>query len=241
MSNSAWDHARRRREMVDAQIAARGVRSPRLLDALLCVRREAFVPAHLAPYAHEDMPLAIELEQTISQPYIVAFMLEALDLRPGARVLEVGTGSGYAAAVMAEMGASVFTIERLALLADLAGLRLAREGYAGVRVRRGDGTLGWPEEAPFDAIVVSAGGPRVPAALRAQLAAGGRLVVPVGERQGEQILKRITRGADGVEREEDLAGVRFVPLFGTDGWPEPRASTASGPPSADSGHPADDC
>lgn len=233
MVRSEWDHDRRRREMVERQLAARGVRSPAVLEAMGQVRREGYVPSYLGEFAYEDSPLPIEEEQTISQPYIVAYMVEALDLKPSERVLEIGTGSGYAAAVMAEMGAEVYTIERHARLAETARERLRRDGYDDVHVRHGDGTLGWPEAAPFDAIVVAAGGPKVPEALREELALGGRLVIPVGEVVGLQTLKRITRIAEDSYREEDLADVRFVPLVGEQGWkapPPPRKPAGPPPP-----------
>jgi len=225
---------RLREEMVTRQLAARGVRSPAVLEAMLRVRREGYVPSYLGEFAYDDTPLPIEEEQTISQPYVVGAMVEALELRPGDRVLEVGTGSGYAAAVLGEVAGEVFTIERHERLARTARERLERDGYANVRVRCGDGTLGWPEEAPFDAIVVAAGGPDVPASLREQLAIGGRLVIPVGATEGLQKLVRVTRvGADRY-RSEELARVRFVPLIGAQGWREeaPVEAPAPGDPVA---------
>ena len=219
-SNSTeTDGARQlREEMVERQIRARGVRSPRVLEAMRAVRREGYVPSYLGEFAYEDTPLPIEEEQTISQPYIVAFMTEALELEGGEKVLEIGTGSGYAAAVLGEVAGEVFTIERHQRLADTARERLADDGYRNVRVRCGDGTLGWPEEAPFDAIVVAAGGPEVPHSLREQLAVGGRLVIPVGETVGYQKLKRVRRVAEDRFEEEELGDVRFVPLVGEEGW-----------------------
>jgi protein-L-isoaspartate(D-aspartate) O-methyltransferase len=197
------------------------------------VRREGFVPSYLGEFAYDDTPLPIEEEQTISQPYIVAYMVEALGLSAGDRVLEIGTGSGYAAAVLAEIAAEVFSIERHAGLAETAQAQLAAEGYANVRVRCGDGTLGWPEEAPFDGIVVASGGPKVPESLREQLRVGGRLVIPVGTTVGLQTLLRVTRVGEGEYREEDLGGVRFVPLVGDEGWqeekPPSRVETARAP------------
>jgi protein-L-isoaspartate(D-aspartate) O-methyltransferase len=216
------DYPSLRRRMVERQIAARGVRSPIVLAAMGKVQREGYVPSYLGEFAYEDTPLPIEEEQTISQPYIVAFMIDALELAGGERVLEIGTGSGYAAAVLAEIGSEVYTIERHENLAREAERRLRRDGYRHVHVRCGDGTLGWPEAAPFDAIVVAAGGPKVPRTLRSQLALGGRLVIPVGEVVGLQKLVRVTRiGADRW-KEEDLCGVRFVPLVGAEGWTEER-------------------
>ena len=215
-----------RRRMVQQQIAARGVRSPRVLAAMARVRREGYVPSYLGEFAYEDTPLPIEEEQTISQPYIVAYMVEAMGLVGGERVLEIGTGSGYAAAVLGEIAGQVYTIERHAALAEAAAERLRRDGYTNVHVRHGDGTRGWPEAAPFDAIVVAAGGPQVPESLREQLAPGGRLVIPVGEVVGLQKLLRVTRGPDDRYVEEDLGGVRFVPLIGAEGWREERPAPA---------------
>jgi protein-L-isoaspartate(D-aspartate) O-methyltransferase len=214
------DFERERHEMVKRQIAARGVQSKAVLDAMSVVRREGFVPSYLGEFAYNDTPLPIEEEQTISQPYIVAFMVEALALGGGERVLEIGTGSGYAAAVLAEIAGDVFTIERHEGLAKTAEAQLVAEGYSNVSVRCGDGTLGWPEEAPFDAIIVAAGGPKVPDSLREQLRVGGRLVIPVGTTVGLQTLVRVTRTGEREFSEEDLGGVRFVPLVGDEGWHE---------------------
>ncbi|HYG64954.1 MAG TPA: protein-L-isoaspartate(D-aspartate) O-methyltransferase, partial [Thermoanaerobaculia bacterium] len=220
MPATAIDFAIRRREMVDQQIARRGVRDPRVLEALATVPREAFVPEHLAEFAYDDTPLPIGEEQTISQPFIVALMAEALELQAGDRVLEIGAGSGYAAAVLSRLAGEVYAIERHASLAKQASRRLEELGYGNVRVHHGDGTLGWPEAAPYDAIVVAAGGPDVPPALVDQLAPGGRLVIPVGSDPRLQKLIRLRRGADGVDRREDLGDVRFVPLVGVQGWTE---------------------
>jgi protein-L-isoaspartate(D-aspartate) O-methyltransferase len=217
---SATDYEGARRRMVEQQIAARGIRSRHVLEAMAKVRREGYVPSYLGEFAYEDAPLPIEEEQTVSQPYIVAFMIDSLALQGGEKVLEVGTGSGYAAAVMAEIAREVYTIERPERLARTAAERLERDGYRNVHLRHGDGTLGWPEAAPFDAIVVAAGGPSVPDALREQLAPGGRLVMPVGEVVGLQRLVRITRRSERSFDEEELAGVRFVPLVGAQGWHE---------------------
>ena len=209
-----------RRRMVEAQIARRGVRDPAVLAAMAEVPREEFVPAHRAGDAYGDAPLPIGEGQTISQPYIVALMTEALRLTRGDRVLEIGTGSGYAAAVLAEIAAEVYTIERLAPLADSARHRLADLGYDTVHVQCGDGTLGWPEHAPYDAIVATAGGPEVPNALLEQLAIGGRLVMPVGASPHEQHLVRVVRKTADDYDHEDLGAVAFVPLIGAQGWPE---------------------
>ena len=209
-----------RRRMVEAQIARRGVRDPAVLAAMAEVPREEFVPAHRAGDAYGDAPLPIGEGQTISQPYIVALMTEALRLTRGDRVLEIGTGSGYAAAVLSEIAAEVYTIERLAPLADSARHRLADLGYDTVHVQCGDGTLGWPEHAPYDAIVATAGGPEVPNALLEQLAIGGRLVMPVGASPHEQHLVRVVRKTADDYDHEDLGAVAFVPLIGAQGWPE---------------------
>jgi len=212
-------YERERAEMVDLHLARRGITDPRLLQAFRDVPREEYVPQRLAEFAYEDSPLPIAEGQTISQPYIVAAMVDALMLRGGERVLEVGTGSGYAAAILARMAREVITIERHASLADEARARLARLGVTNVTVLCGDGTLGAPEHAPFDAIVAAAGGPHVPDALVAQLAPGGRLVMPVGSTLEEQQLVRVTR-EDGELRTESLGEVRFVPLVGEQGWPD---------------------
>ena len=209
-----------RKHMVEHHIHARGVRDPRVLDALATVPREAFVPAELAPLAYEDRALPIEARQTISQPYVVALMTEQLALKPEDTVLEIGTGSGYAAAVLAKIAHHVYTVERHAELADTARARLARLGYANVDVRCGDGTLGWAEHAPFDAIIVAAGGPDLPRALLDQLAVGGRLVMPVGSGSAQQLV-RVRRVGERDFRREELGAVQFVPLIGAAGWAEP--------------------
>jgi protein-L-isoaspartate(D-aspartate) O-methyltransferase len=211
------DLASQRDRMVDRQIAGRGVRDPAVLAAMRSVPRERFLPPDLEEFAYQDSPLPIEQGQTISQPFIVALMTEALRLGPHDRVLEIGTGSGYAAAVLARIAREVYTIERHKELADIATWRLARLGFDNVFVRHGDGTLGWPEHAPYDAIVVAAGGPNIPESLLAQLAPGGRLVIPVGEEKAQELV-RVTRRADGSLEHEELGGVRFVPLIGAEGW-----------------------
>jgi protein-L-isoaspartate(D-aspartate) O-methyltransferase len=209
-----------RERMLRAHIAARGITDPVILKAFAEVPREAFMPAEMAEFAYEDAPLPIAKGQTISQPYIVALMTAALELRPRDRVLEIGTGSGYAAAIASRIASHVFTIERHTELADEAEARLRRLGYDNVHVVHGDGTLGWPEHAPYDAIVVTAGGPEIPEPLLAQLAVGGRLVIPVGEDRSLQTLVRVTRQPDGELRREELGDVRFVPLIGAAGWKE---------------------
>ncbi len=206
-----------RSRMVRRDLAGRGIADGRVLDAMREVPREAFVTPELREFAYEDSPLPIEEGQTISQPWIVARMTEALELEGGERVLEIGTGSGYAAAVLGRVAGEVYSIERHGPLADLAAERLAELGYDNVTVRHGDGTLGWAEHAPYDAIVVTAGGPKVPRALLDQLAPGGRLVIPVGETLNEQRLVRVLR-SDGDFIGEELGPVRFVPLVGAQGW-----------------------
>jgi protein-L-isoaspartate(D-aspartate) O-methyltransferase len=204
--------------MVEHQIARRGVRDPLVLEAIGRVPREAFVLPGWEAEAYEDQPLPIAEHQTISQPFIVAYMIEAAGLKPGDRALEIGTGSGYAAAVMAAIAARVCTIERHPALAEAALRRLVELGFANVEVRIGDGTLGWSEAQPFDAIIVTAGGPKVPVELRQQLAVGGRLVIPVGDSMHRQSLIRVVREGPGEFREEALADVAFVPLIGEAGW-----------------------
>lgn len=204
--------------MVEHSIAARGVRDELVLEAMGKVKRELFLPEKLREFAYEDSPLPIAAEQTISQPYIVAFMVEALLLKGGEKILEIGAGSGYAAAVLSEIAADVYTVERVGLLAEKAAATLADLGYDNVHVLHGDGTRGWPEHAPYDAIVVAAGGPEVPESLKAQLKVGGRLVMPVGPDQRGQELVRVTRLSATEYRSEDLADVRFVPLIGEEGW-----------------------
>jgi len=209
-----------RERMVATQIEARSITDPLVLDAMRIVPRERFVPASLAKFAYDDGPLPIGHGQTISQPYIVAVMAQAAGLKPGARALEIGTGSGYGAAVLSRIAAEVYTVERVGALADAARDRLAELGYGNVHVLEGDGTLGWAAHAPYDAIVVTAGGPRVPKTLLDQLAVGGRLVMPVGPATRHQRLVRVTR-TDVQEYEyEDLEEVAFVPLIGAEGWTE---------------------
>jgi len=217
--------------MVEHQIAARGVRSEAVLDAMRKVPRESFLSDRMREFAYEDAPLPIEEDQTISQPYIVALMTEALALKGGETVLEIGTGSGYAAAVLAEIATEVYTVERIEQLAEKAASRLTDLGYRNVHVRHGDGTLGWPEHAPYDAIIVAAGGPEVPDTLKRQLKVGGRLVIPIGANPRAQELVRVTRSANDNFDTEDLADVRFVPLVGKEGWsPDEFSPTLRGRP-----------
>jgi protein-L-isoaspartate(D-aspartate) O-methyltransferase len=200
--------------MVASQLEARGIRDARVLQAMRQVPREAFVPKNLIGLAFDDGPLPIGEGQTISQPYIAAAMIEAARIEPGDRVLEVGAGSGYAAAVISCLAGSVFTIERHEPLAFAAGERLARLGYGNVIVIAGDGCGGLPGEAPFDAILVAARAPAVPEALKRQLALNGRLIIPVGN-DDVQMLRRLTRTAEHEWTSDDLGLVRFVPLIGS--------------------------
>jgi len=212
------DFSRRRQQMVDRQIEARGVRSHKVLAAMRRVPRERFLSENEREFAYQDSPLPIEAKQTISQPYIVALMTEGLALEGGEKVLEIGTGSGYAAAVLAEIAADVYTIERIEELATQAASTLAELNYRNVEVINADGTLGLPEHAPFDAIIVTASGPGVPETLKNQLKIGGRMVIPIGSYQGVQELVRVTRLSRSDYKQEDLADVRFVPLVGAEGW-----------------------
>lgn len=207
-----------RHRFIAEQIEARGVRDPLVLAAMLETPRELFVPQHLRHAAYEDTPLPIGSDQTISQPYIVAFMLEALALHGGEKALEIGAGSGYAAAVLSKIANEVFTVERIGKLAKTAAGNLAAAGCRNVHVRHADGTEGWADEAPFDAILVSAGAPDVPKSLLRQLEIGGRMVIPIGSDPRSQELVRITRNAEDDFEREDLADVRFVPLIGKEGW-----------------------
>ena len=206
-----------RHRMVEQQIARRGVRDQRLLAAMREVPRHHFVPDELRDHAYEDMPLPIEAGQTISQPYIVAAMIEAAAISSPDHVLEVGAGSGYAAAILSRLASRVFAIERHDVLASLAARRMEELGYTNVSVQAGDGTEGWPDQAPFDAILVAAGGPAVPPPLLQQLAVGGRLVMPIGGAY-EQRLVRITRTDADSFNQQTLEAVRFVPLIGAHGW-----------------------
>ena len=198
--------------MVREQIESRGIANAGVLAAMSKVPRHEFVPEHLADAAYEDHPLPIGYSQTISQPYIVALMTELLQLQPGAKVLEVGTGSGYQAAILAEVGAQVYSIEILEPLAKTSAKLLQRLGYVNVQVKRGDGYLGWPQHAPYDAIVVTAAADHVPPPLVEQLKPGGRLVIPVGDGQTQQSLLLVEKSVDGSVTTHDVAPVMFVPL-----------------------------
>ncbi|MGQ0560021.1 MAG: protein-L-isoaspartate(D-aspartate) O-methyltransferase [Sphingosinicella sp.] len=212
------DFVRAREEMVRRQIAERGLDNPRLLAAMRGVPRHEFVSAELAAFAYDDSPLPIESDQTISQPYIVALMIDAAEVAPGEKVLEIGAGSGYAAAVMGRIAREVIAIERHAELAEIAGARMRRLGYDNVHIVQGDGSLGVPDGAPFEAILAAASGSHVPDVLVRQLAVGGTLVMPVGKPGEVQKLVRVRRTAEDEFKHEDLGPVRFVPLIGEHGW-----------------------
>ena len=205
-----------REAMVRDQLVARGIRDARVLAAFRKVRRELFIPDAAPDLAYEDHPIAIGCSQTISQPYIVARTLECLALKPTDRALEIGTGSGYQTALLAELCREVDSIERIAELAEAARARLREMGYANVDVRVADGTLGWPEQAPYDAIVVSAAAPRIPQPLLDQLADGGRMVIPVGDLRGQDLVLAERKGR--AVRTRSICGCVFVRLIGKEGW-----------------------
>ncbi|RWP50223.1 protein-L-isoaspartate(D-aspartate) O-methyltransferase [Mesorhizobium sp.] len=218
-----------RNRMVEVHLSRRGIHDREVLEAMREVPREAFVAPGFEEFAYEDGPLPIAEGQTISQPYIVALMIEMAEIGPGDHVLEVGTGSGYAAAVMSRIVERVYTIERHAGLAETARQRFEELGYNNIEVRTGDGTKGWPDAAPFDAILVAAGGPGAPLALQEQLDVGGRLIIPVGDEPHDQRLLKVTRTGAATYSEEDFGGVRFVPLIGEQGWPENGSRIADRP------------
>jgi len=208
-----------RKKMVDSQLRSRGVRDERVLRAMEKIPRHLFVEEGLRDQAYSDHPLPIGERQTISQPYIVALMTEALSLEGTEKILEVGTGSGYQAAVLAELADRVFSIERIAKMADRARRILGALRYSNVLIKVGDGTYGWKDEAPFDGIIVTAGAPKVPETLVAQLAVGGRLVIPVGDRFTQTLFRVVRRSEEpGDVVKEDLGGCRFVDLIGDHGW-----------------------
>lgn len=203
--------------MVAEQIVGRGITDTAVIRAMRTVPREHFVPPEYREFAYSDGPLPIPAEQTISQPYVVALMISLLRLQPTDKVLEIGTGSGYAAAVLSRIVREVYTVERHADLVAYAQERLADLGYDNVFIRHGDGSLGWPEHAPYDGIIVAAGGPKVPQPLKEQLAVGGRLVMPVGKRTSQSLVLVERLGEDKF-RQKRLQGVRFVPLLGEEGY-----------------------
>jgi protein-L-isoaspartate(D-aspartate) O-methyltransferase len=220
------DHTRLRHNMVAQQLSQRGIEDQRLLQAMRDVPRHVFVPARQRAMAYEDMPLPIGYEQTISQPLMVALMTAALQLQGHERVLEIGTGSGYQAAILARLARVVFSIERIPELAAQARSTLSQLGILNVHVLVGDGSLGLPEHGPYDAILVTAASPQVPPPLVSQLKPGGRLIVPVGERH-EQTLVRLT-ATNGEPQVERLGGCRFVPLIGQQGWLNAEAGASPG-------------
>jgi protein-L-isoaspartate(D-aspartate) O-methyltransferase len=218
MATTMTDYSAEREAMVERQLRRRGIGEQHILEAFRAVPREAFISDEYAHLAYGDHPLPIEAGQTISQPYIVALTIQAADIERGDKVLEVGAGSGYAAAVISRIADKVVAIERQHDLVVVARERLERLGYDNVETVEGDGTKGCPDHAPFDAIVAAASGSHVPKALLAQLAPGGRIVMPVGSPGGIQELIKVTKQEDGTLSQESLGGVRFVPLIGEEGW-----------------------
>ena len=218
MAETLTNYAAEREAMVERQIESRGITDPKILEAFRAVPREAFISEEYADLAYGDHPLPIEAGQTISQPYIVALMIKAAEIKPGDKVLEDGAGSGYAAAVISRIAGKVVAIERQRELVKIAQQRIARLGYDNVKIVEGDGTRGCPEEAPFDAILAAASGSHLPPQWVEQLAEGGRIVMPVGDPGWIQKLVKVTKGPGGNLITEDLGGVRFVPLIGEEGW-----------------------
>lgn len=208
----------RQQKMIEEQIVARGVKDPRVLEAIQKVPRDKFVEESMILFAYEDSPLPISEGQTISQPYIVALMTEQAELNPQDRVLEIGTGSGYSAAILSLLASQVYSIERYPSLAETATQRLQTLGYHNITVLVGDGTLGHKGNAPYDAIIVTAAAPKVPEALLQQLAIHGRLIIPIGSHLGNQQLVRVRRSTENNYMYEELLAVRFVPLIGKEGW-----------------------
>jgi protein-L-isoaspartate(D-aspartate) O-methyltransferase len=218
MTLAMTDFSREREAMVERHLKRRGITEPHIVEAFLAVPREEFVSPDYAHLAYGDHPLPIEAGQTISQPYIVALMIQAAGINAADRVLEVGAGSGYAAAVISRIAGQVIAIERQHDLVDVARQRLERLGYDNVEIVEGDGTRGWPDQAPFDAILAAASGSHVPRPLVEQLAPAGRLVMPVGDPGWVQQLIKVTKNDDGTLLQQDLGEVRFVPLIGEEGW-----------------------
>jgi protein-L-isoaspartate(D-aspartate) O-methyltransferase len=218
MIEDADEFRQRRERMVRNQIAGRGIKDTAVLRAMRTVPREFFVPERYQRYAYDDTPLPIPGKQTISQPYVVALMISRLELDADDRVLEIGTGSGYAAALIGQIVREVHTVERIGKLVNYARERLELLGYDNVHVHQGDGTLGWEPEAPYDGIVVAAGGPSVPDSLKRQLAENGRLIIPVGRSERHQNLIRVIKTGEERFEESDLGAVAFVPLIGDEGW-----------------------
>lgn len=223
MSTSLTDYSREREEMVDRQLRRRGITEPQILDAFRAVPREAFISRAYTHLAYGDHPLPIEAGQTISQPYIVALMIQAAAIKYRDKVLEIGSGSGYAAAVISRIARRVIGIERQPELVRVALERLQRLGFENVSIFEGDGSKGWANEAPFDAILAAASGSHVPAPLISQLAPAGRLIMPIGEPDSVQQLVKVTKQEDGILKEQNLGSVRFVPLIGEEGWSDARS------------------
>lgn len=211
-SASAQEYEKERADMVETQIEHRGIRSNNVLEAMKKVPRHMFVPSNAVSMAYSDRPLPIGYDQTISQPYIVAFMSEALDVDPGDKILEIGTGSGYQAAVLAEMGMEVWTIEIVPKLAEFAKENLKKTGYSQVNVKCGNGFKGWPDQAPFDAIILTAAPDEIPETLVDQLKTGGTMILPVGPVHSIQRLIKVTRKEKGI-KQKTLLPVRFVPMI----------------------------
>ena len=228
MSDEEFDFAVERATMVMAQLKERGIHDTAVLHAMNLVPREHFVWPSYREYAYKDGPLPIPADQTISQPYIVALMISLLRLKSTDRVLEIGAGSGYAAAVLSRIARQVYAVERHEKLVQYARDCLARLNYDNIHLHHGDGTLGWPEHAPYDAIIVAAGGPAIPPALRDQLAIGGRMVIPIGRDRRKQHLICLHRRGPNEFSEKDCGAVAFVPLVGRQGWPESKGSPISG-------------
>ena len=218
MAETLTNYAAEREAMVERQIESRGITDPKILEAFRAVPRAPSRTAEYADLAYGAHPLPLDAGQTISQPYIVALMIKAAEIKPGDKVLEVGAGSGYAAAVISRIAGKVVAIERQRELVKIAQQRIARLGYDNVKIVEGDGTRGCPEEAPFDAILAAASGSHLPPQWVEQLAEGGRIVMPVGDPGWIQKLVKVTKGPGGNLITEDLGGVRFVPLIGEEGW-----------------------
>jgi len=218
MASTMTDFTREREAMVERHLKRRGIKEAHIADAFLAVPREVFISPEYEHMAYGDHPLPIEAGQTISQPYIVALTIQAAEIAPGDNVLEVGAGSGYAAAVISRIAARVTAIERQHDLVEVARDRLKRLGYDNVEIIEGDGTKGCPDQAPFDAIVAAASGSHVPKAFIEQLSPGGRIVMPVGDPGWVQQLIKVTKQEDGTIKQENLGEVRFVPLIGEQGW-----------------------
>ena len=218
MATVMADYAAEREAMVERQLRRRGITEPAILDAFRAVPREKFISDEYGHLAYGDHPLPIEANQTISQPYIVALMIQVAAIKPGDKVLEVGAGSGYAAAVISRIAGKVVAIERQHDLVEVARERLQRLGYDNVEIIEGDGTKGCRDEAPFDAMLAAASGSHVPPPLVEQLAPNGRLVMPIGEPGWVQEVIKVSKQEDGILRQENLGEVRFVPLIGEEGW-----------------------